>query len=176
MSTMGRFIAGALVSGSAMLAACGSSSPSGLGTSVGCTTQGDVASATTASYMMVVDLGPLAQMFSPSEVPSSVPANSEIMLGGSMMMVDGASAEHLEVHICQRASKDVIVGAVPAITFMDATAGTTTPVSVATMEGVGQGQADLHYGNNVAAPLGHSFVVTVSLRGEQAVMRFTRTT
>lgn len=129
-------MAGALVAGSAWLAGCGASSPSGLGASVGCATEGEVASATTASYVMVVDLGPLAQMFSPSEVPSSVPANSEIMLGGSMMMVDGASAEHLEVHICQRASKNVVVGAVPTITLMDATAGTTTPVSVATMEGV----------------------------------------
>jgi hypothetical protein len=43
------------------------------------------------------------------------------------------------------------------------------------MQGIGAGPSDLHYGNNVSAPVGHMFVVTVTVHGEQAMLRFTRT-
>jgi hypothetical protein len=141
---------------------------------VGCDNQGAVASATTKTFLLVADLGPLSEMFSSGQVPSSVPANSEIMLSGSMTTIDTAVARHLEVHICDRKSGEVVAGANPSITLQDTTAGTTAVVSVATMEGVGAGQADLHYGNNVAAPVGHSFVATVTVRGETAMLRFIR--
>jgi hypothetical protein len=96
------------------------------------------------------------------------------MLGGTMSMIDGPDARHLEVHICQRASGEVVPSANPTILFTDTTTGMTTPIVVATMEGVGQGQSDLHYGNNVSAPIGHLFAVTVTVHGEQVVLRFTR--
>jgi hypothetical protein len=123
---------------------------------------------------MVVYLGPLAQMFAAGQVPSSVPANSEVMLNGAMTPAAGPDAQHLEIHICSRKSGEVVVGVNPTITLTDTTTGIATRVEVATMEGVGAGQSDLHYGNNVTAPVGHSFAVTVDLSGESATLRFNR--
>jgi hypothetical protein len=104
-----------------------------------------------------------------------VPANAEVMLGGTMTMVDGPSAQHLEIHICQKGGGQVVTAADPTIVFMDVSSGGTTPINVATMQGVGAGQSDLHYGNNVSAPVGHRFVVTVTVHGETAMLSFTRT-
>ena len=36
------------------------------------------------------------------------------------------------------------------------------------MEGIGEGVADLHYGNNVAMPARHRFVVIVTWKHERA--------
>ncbi|MGH9078455.1 MAG: hypothetical protein ACRDY0_13580, partial [Acidimicrobiales bacterium] len=66
-------------------------------------------------------------------------------------------------------------GANPTISLTDTTAGTTTNVPVSVMQGVTSGESDLHYGNNIVAPVGHSFVVNVSLNGEKAALHFTRT-
>jgi hypothetical protein len=113
-------------------------------------------------------------MFSPGQVPSNVPPNAEVMLNGSMTGVSGPDAQHLEVHICNRRTGEVVAAADPTITLTDTTAGTTVPVGVATMEGVGAGQSDLHYGNNVLAPVGHSLVANVTVHGESATLRFVR--
>lgn len=42
------------------------------------------------------------------------------------------------------------------------------------MQGVTSGEADLHYGNNIVAPPGHSFAVHVGFRAQQATLYFTR--
>lgn len=36
------------------------------------------------------------------------------------------------------------------------------------------GQGDYHYGNNAILPLGHAFVVTVGVNGQQASLSFQR--
>jgi hypothetical protein len=46
-------------------------------------------------------------------------------------------------------------------------------VPVATMEGVGEGASDIHYGNNVTLTPGHRVTVTVVLKGERAVFHAT---
>jgi len=76
------------------------------------------------------------------------------------------SRRHLEVHICTPAGK-VVTGAHPAITVNDAM------VPVAVMEGVGEGAADLHYGNNVNLRPGQEVTVVVRLKGQQAVFHAT---
>lgn len=154
------------------LAACGSSTPSA--TPVGCAPQGAAASADSASYHYVLDVGPTEQMFSSSQVATDHPKTGEVMLGGAMGMAQGANAQHLEVHICSRSTGEVVTGAAPTIKLTDATTGTTTDVRVATMQGVTAGQADLHYGNNIVAPPGHSFVVNVDFHGQQSTLRFSR--
>ncbi|MHB1535825.1 MAG: hypothetical protein ACYC1D_14705 [Acidimicrobiales bacterium] len=156
-------------------AACGGSSTNpAASTPVGCSTTGAAAQANSASYHYVLDVGPTQQMYSRAQVAASHPKHGEVMVSGSMAMASGPGAQHLEVHICSRTTGEVVVGAAPSITLTDTTAGTTTAVPVAAMQGVTAGQADLHYGNNVDAPAGHSFVVTVKFRGQQATLRFTR--
>ena len=162
-----------LLAATGLLAGCSTSAPT-LGAAVGCNSQGAAATAATTDYRLVLDLGPLSPMFSAGQVPSSAPPNAEVMLNGSMAAVSGSDAQHLEVHICNRRTGEVVAAADPTITLTDTTAGTTATVGVATMEGVGAGQSDLHYGNNVPAPIGHSFVATVTVHGQSATLRFTR--
>ena len=44
-------------------------------------------------------------------------------------------------------------------------------VPIVTMEGIGMGKADYHYGNNVELAAGDQVTVTVKLNGEQALFR-----
>ena len=88
-------------------------------------------------------------------------------------MTGAAVTRHLEVHICSSDGR-VVTNADPTITLRDAAAGgAPTKISVATMQGIGQGVSDLHYGNNVPAARGHHYIVTVTLDG--AVGRFSLT-
>lgn len=170
----------------ALVAACGSTSPATNPTPVGCTPQGAAASADSASYHYVLDVGPTEQMYTRAQVAATHPKTGEVMLSGSMSSVGGsmagmagmgtasADAQHLEIHICSRTTGEVVTGPAPTIKLTDSTAGTTTNVEVATMQGVTSGQADLHYGNNVIATPGHAFVVNVDFHGQQATLHFTR--
>ena len=87
----------------------------------------------------------------------------------------GADVRHLEVHICSRSTGKVVQNAQPSITVVDKTSnGMADHVSVAEMQGIGAGVADLHYGNNVTMPAMHRYTVTVLLNGEKATFDFTR--
>jgi hypothetical protein len=87
----------------------------------------------------------------------------------------GTDVRHLEVHICSRSTGKVIKNAQPTITVVDdTTKGMADHVTVAAMEGIGAGIADLHYGNNITMPAMHRYTVIVTLNGEKAIFNFTR--
>jgi hypothetical protein len=48
----------------------------------------------------------------------------------------------------------------------------TVKVPVVAMEGVGEGAADLHYGNNVKLTVGHVYEVVVTVNKETATFTF----
>lgn len=159
------------------LAACGggSTQTSGANSSPGGTCQGSSgnASATTASYVVVLDVGPAEQMYSQQEADSTHPSSGEVMLGGSMTDVSGPSVRHVEAHICSRSGGSVVTGAQPAITITDTTAGTGAhDLPVAEMQGVGQGPSDYHYGNNAVLQAGHSYTIAVRINGESAALTY----
>ena len=132
--------------------------------------------ATTARYLFALDAGPTETMYSPSDAASKHPSSGEVMLGGAMSNAAGppASARHLEVHICSKDGGQVVQNASPTITLTDTTAnGAPQSVPVAVMQGVGQGASDLHYGNNVSLPAGHSYLVIVSSGADRAGFSFT---
>ncbi len=158
----------------AVTAGCGSTAATSAGTPGGCSTTGAAATASSADYRYVLDVGPTEEMYSKAEVAGSHPKTGEVMLNGTMTMAQGPNAQHLEIHICAKSNGHVVTGAPPTIMVSDTTADTTAPIQVATMQGVTSGQADLHYGNNVDAPPGHSFIVQVAFRAQQAVLHFTR--
>lgn len=143
------------------------------GTAVGCSTAGETATATTRSYRLVLDVGPVEEMYAPSYVRSHHPTSGEVMLGGTMTMASGPDARHLEVHICQRANDHVVQGANPVLRLTDNTAGSSQAVPVSTMEGVGSGPGDFHYGNNVVVVPGHAYTLAVSVGGQRASLAFT---
>ena len=88
----------------------------------------------------------------------------------------GGSARHLEVHITSRGTGKVVAGAYPTISAIDTNTknAMTVNVPVAEMEGVNMGASDLHYGNNVDMPVGHTYTVTVKVNADTATFNLTR--
>jgi hypothetical protein len=132
--------------------------------------------ATTAHRLFALHVGPMEAMYSPSEAKAKHPGSGEIMLGGAMSNVPGppAPARHLEVHICSKDGSQVVQNANPVITLADLTSnGRPMSIPVAAMEAVGQGAADLHYGNNVLMPADHTYLVTVVAGADTAAFQLT---
>jgi hypothetical protein len=133
----------------------------------------------TKSYVMALSIGPVEAMYTPAEVRTKHPKEGEVMVAGTMttgmagMTTSTSGMRHLEVHICTSGGA-VVTGAHPSIVIDDPSAKTMTmTVPVATMQGVGMGQADVHYGNNVTVGAGHHITVTVRLNGQSAVFHAT---
>src|SRR2546430_2656708 len=146
-----------------------------------------VAEATTASYHMALQIGPVEQMLTEAQATTTGhPMQGEVMLRGQMVTLPGMSMgsdarggmsapvedRHLEVHICSRTTGQVVRDAQPVITVVDnSTGGTSQHVPVAVMVGAGQARHDLHYGNNVVMLPGHTFTVLVAVGPEQATLK-----
>ena len=140
----------------------------------GCKGGSGTQSAATAGYRFALRVTMPEQMYTPAQVQKMHPKHGEVMLRGTTSMggmVMGGSLRHLEVQICSAKTHAVVTNAHPTIVLVDNSTATTTKVPVAVMEGIGEGVADLHYGNNVAMPAGHRFTITVTLRGERAVFQ-----
>jgi hypothetical protein len=133
----------------------------------------------TKSYVFALSIGPVETMYTAAEVKAKHPKSGEEMLSGQMaagmtgMTMPTTGQKHLEVHICTPAGA-VVTGAHPKIVVSDpASNQMAVAVPIAVMEGVTQGDSDLHYGNNVSLAPGHEITVTVTLNGQQAVFHTT---
>ena len=126
-------------------------------------------------YTFALTIGPAEQMYSAAEVKAKHPKSGEVMLSGTMAAMGmGGSTRHLEVHICTTSSGAVVMGAHPTITVDDPMAKTMMmSVPISTMEGIGMGSSDYHYGNNVDLTAGHHVTVTVTLNGRHVVFHTT---
>jgi hypothetical protein len=141
---------------------------------VGCRAEAGKRVALTRSFRFTLRLGPVENMFMPRQVRATHPKHGEVMLRGTMTraaMLTGGPIRHLEVQICSRQTRAVVTTANPTIVVRDQTVKRTERLPVSVMEGIGEGVADLHYGNNIAMPARHRYVVTVSWRGERARFR-----
>jgi len=133
--------------------------------------------ATTKSYSLTLDVGPSETMYSQAQVKSMHPTSGEVMVGSgtmtSSMSMKGANVRHLEVHVFSRTTGKVVTNVRPSISVVDkADMAMTTKLDVVAMEGIGEGAADLHYGNNVALTSGHTYDVTVVVDGQKAGFQF----
>jgi hypothetical protein len=132
--------------------------------------------ATTASYKLTLRVGLMEAMYTPAQVKAKHPTSGEVMVGGGMTagsMMNGAVERHLEVHIHSLKSGAVVTNVMPTIELIDTTMHAMAEKVVAVaMEGIGLGSADLHYGNNASLTIGHSYRVTVVVRGETATFNF----
>ena len=89
------------------------------------------------------------------------------------MTMSPSGERHLEVHICTSGGAVYTKGH-PTIVIDDTSAKSPMMmVPVATMEGIGEGVSDFHYGNNVELTAGHHITVTVTLNGQRAVFHTT---
>ena len=133
--------------------------------------------ATTKSYSLTLDVGPLETMYTPAQVKAKHPTSGEVMMSGSMgsSMSMGAGNRHLEIHIRSRTTGKVVTNLAPTIGLHDKTASSMTMfvnVPAVAMEGIGEGTADFHYGNNVKLIAGHIYEVEVTVNKQGATFTF----
>jgi hypothetical protein len=143
---------------------------------VGCGRASGKQLAASRHYVFTLRVGPAENMYMPYQVRASHPKHGERMLRGQMTtdvsMLSGGPVRHLEVQICARGTRSVITNASPTIVVRDLTKHTVVSLPVAVMEGIGEGVADLHYGNNVAIPRRHRFIITVSCRTDRVAFHY----
>jgi len=156
--------------------------------SAGCPAGADLTKTTqTPSYLLVVNAGDTMPMYSRREAAAQDPARGEIMLGGSMgsmrMMnskhtlgsMPVGDMQHLIVRVCSLDNGQVVTDARPSITLADLTTGSDPrTIPVLAMQSVDESPRDIHYGNDVQMPSGHSFEVIVRLDGETATFTIDR--
>jgi hypothetical protein len=134
--------------------------------------------ATTKSYNLSLEVGPLQPMYTPAQVSSQHPKAGEVMFSGDMLMPPGMAGmadmtgmnappdwRHLEVHVFDRGSGDVVRNLNPTITVTSSATGQSQTVPITTMQGLADGPHDFHYGNNVLLPKGR-YAVAVRVGDE----------
>jgi hypothetical protein len=134
---------------------------------------------TTASYNLMLSVGPKETMYTAAEVKAKHPTSGEVMLDDGMSMGGmsmGAGNRHLELQVKSRTSHRVLSLMPSSITLTDTSAmsgmAMTDKLHVMAMVGIGQGRSDLHYGNNVKLTAGHMYKVTATVKGEKASFTF----
>ena len=134
---------------------------------------------TTATYKLTLSVGPVEKMYTADEVQMKHPTSGEVMVGHAMTMegmTTGTANRHLEVHVVSRSTGKVVTNARPTITLTDmSTMGgmaMSDKVNAMAMQGIGEGTADLHYGDNVKLTAGHVYRVVVTVKGEKATFSF----
>jgi hypothetical protein len=172
MKSTRRIGIGCLVA-AAILASPPASSPR---SPVGCRREPSKQFAASRHYVFTLAVGPPENMYMPYQVRSSHPKHGEVMLRGHMAtdisILTGGPMRHLEVQICARSTRTVVTNAKPKIVVHDLTKHKTVNLPVAVMKGIGEGVADLHYGNNIAIPRRHRFIITASWRTDRATFHY----
>lgn len=132
--------------------------------------------ATTASYNLVAEVGALQAMYTPSQASSQHPKTGEVMFGGTMTMPSDTTSispdwHHLEVHIFDRKTGNVVKTVTPVLTVTNDATENKQQVPIVVMQGIVEGPSDYHYGNNVDLPKGN-YTVTVLIGSETANFDF----
>jgi hypothetical protein len=140
----------------------------------------------TQTYNLVTQIGPLQAMYTPPQAAAQHPKSGELMFSGQMTMPPGMDPSHmdmanmpgippewrhLEVHIFDKKSGDVVKILSPVLTVTSKSTGQVQLIPNVAMQGIVEGPGDYHYGNNVDLPAG-SYTVTVSLGSETANFDF----
>ena len=138
---------------------------------IGCKEEPGKRIALTRHYRFTLLVGKMENMYMPRQVRANHLKHGEMMVRGTMSMgaaMTGGPIRHLEVQICTGERQAVVTTARPRIVVDDTTKHRALTLPVSVMEGIGEGIADLHYGNNVAMPARDRFIVTVTWKHERA--------
>ena len=130
----------------------------------------------TSAYNLVTEIGGLQAMYTPAQASSQHPRSGELMFSGSMTMPSDTTNvspdwHHLEVHIFDKKTGNVVKTVTPVITVTNTSTGQAQPVPLVVMQGIVEGPGDYHYGNNVDLPKGQ-YTVTVAIGSETANFDF----
>ena len=132
--------------------------------------------ATSASYNFVAEIGGLQPMYTQAQASSQHPKTGEVMFGGTMTMPSDTSNvspdwHHLEVHVFDKKTGNVVKTVNPVLTVKNDATGQTQQVPIVVMQGIVEGPGDYHYGNNVFLPKGE-YTVTVVIGSDTASFDF----
>jgi len=132
--------------------------------------------ASTSTYNLVAEIGGLQAMYTPAQASSQHPKSGELMFSGTMTMPADTTHispdwHHLEVHVFDKKTGNVVKTVNPVITVTNQASRQTQPVPLVVMQGVVEGPGDYHYGNNVDLPKG-DYTVTVVIGSETASFEF----
>ena len=142
---------------------------------VGCTPETGKRIVNGRHFRFTLLVGKAENMYMPRQVRANHLKHGEEMLRGSMTpvaMLTGGPIRHLEVQICVSRTRAVVTNANPKIVVDDTSKGRIVTLPLSVMQGIGEGAADLHYGNNLAMPAGHRFIVIVTWSGSRAIFHF----
>lgn len=132
--------------------------------------------ASTATYNLVTEVGGLQAMYTPAQAAGQHPKSGEVMFGGTMTMPSETTNvspdwHHLEVHIFDKKTGNVVKTVTPVLTVTNDATGQSQQVPIVVMQGIVEGPSDYHYGNNVDLPTGN-YTVTVVIGSETANFDF----
>jgi hypothetical protein len=129
---------------------------------------GLVLTTTTDHYLIVLDILAPEDMFMPAEVASQHPGAGELVVDGKATPTVGVNLRHMEVHIYDRTTGDVVTGQHPTLTLTDHTAGSRASLDATEMRDLIIGEIDDHYGSNSSVAVGHDFTIRVAINGDAA--------
>lgn len=121
---------------------------------------------TTAHYLVVVNVLPSEHMMTRAEMNAMHPTEGELIING-IGEPQGAGVRHVEAHIYDRTTGQVVTSLVPSIRLVNRTTGEVVDVVPTLMEDVIVGPLDLHYGNNVPVTGDSDISVQVTVAGEE---------
>lgn len=128
------------------------------------------ATATTASYRLMLVVGPVQPMWTQVQVQTQHPTTGEVavLTGSPMAMPMTPGDHHVELHVWTNATGAVVTNANVTIALMNMATHTTTNVTpIMMMYSVTAGQSDWHYGNNATLPAG-MYQASATVNGQVA--------
>jgi hypothetical protein len=130
---------------------------------------------TTTDYVIVAGMGTSEAMYTPAQAAASHPMAGEIMISGTMdnemAMGSGTAMNHVEAHICSKATGNVMADIMPTMSLEGMGSGTMpVQVPIARMQGLDRNPADTHYGNNVSVTSGSRYHLVITVNGQTSTL------
>ncbi|MFV1990335.1 MAG: hypothetical protein ACC652_06305 [Acidimicrobiales bacterium] len=122
-----------------------------------------------ADYLVVVNVLPGEEMFSPEEVARDQPTLGEMAIGGEGSGVVEDS-RHVEAHVYDRATGLAVTDVVPVLEVVDRGAQKKTVLNSVLMQDVNIGSTDLHFGDNLVIGGGTDLRIRVTLGPNQEIL------
>ncbi|RMH81734.1 MAG: hypothetical protein D6683_03580 [Actinomyces sp.] len=120
----------------------------------------------TDRWLVVVNVLPAEPMYSPDEVAHDHPTWGEMAIEGEGSPT-GPGVRHVEAHVYDRTTGLPVDRPVPALEVLVHATGERLPIPAVLMQDVNIGEADLHFGDNVALPGDTDLTVTVTIADEE---------
>lgn len=122
--------------------------------------------ATSEHYIVVVNVLPAEEMFTPAENARLHPTVGELVIDGKPTP-RSREGRHTEAHIYAKDTGLVLSNVRPQMTLIDRNTGQVRDVDATLMQDVIVGEPDLHFGSNIVIPSGHEITIVVDVGSER---------